>query len=172
MISETEHQRHKVDLEFLKTTLENAAIQAELILASEKNPVSFISANLPFTYQGPKAAFQLIFIPAEGILEEVSLLQIYTYSEDKISEPNSELYEFLRLVNPRSLMGFFGIEDGEKRIFHRYVYSIPRFQVPNEKVFIETLELCIANFGNITSIIFDLANKKIPFQEAKNKLNG
>ena len=70
MISETEHYRHKVDLEFLETTLKNAGIPTSLILASDKNPVSFLNCIPDSIYTGPKAIIQLIFIPAEDILEE------------------------------------------------------------------------------------------------------
>ncbi len=172
MISETEQARNNLDLEFLQGTLKDKAdLPVSLIYASEGNPLPSISGAVPTT-TGLAATFQLLFIPTKDSLEEVNLLQIFIYSQDKLNEPTLELYEFVRQANSRSLMGFFGIEDEEKRIFHRYVFTIPRFIVPNEAVFLETLSLCFGNFDSIANIILALAKRDYSLQEATEKLNN
>lgn len=154
MISETEQKRQWIDLEFLQTTINNAGIKTQLIPASEEFPQPVLIGSMPDSYQGPEAEFQLTYLAIEGMLSEVTLLQIHLYLAKELKEEEINHKDLFYAMNTRSLLGYFGMEEGQ--LFFRYVFTNPRYNPPNEEVFMEALGLCFGNFGNFANLIAQL----------------
>ena len=170
MVSETEIQRQLADLEFLKVSLDNAEVKAQLVQPSETYPLPFLVGELPTAYKGPSTSFQLMYIPAGEVLEENAMLQIHLYTENQLGEQSEEAKNLLEQFNMQTLMGHFGISE-DRQLFYRYVYALPRFTVPNEAAFLEVIGLSFSTFTSFATLIVEVAAGNLTAQEAIAALN-
>lgn len=170
MLSEQEQKRHAVDLEYLKNTLENTGLDAELYEASEEQPISYLAGYLPDPNNEPSAAYQLLYIPGDHF-EEVALLQIHIYMLQPLPANVDKAQSLMPYINTASLLGYFGLEE-DGQLFYRYVYALPRFDPPNEAVFLETFSLCINNFASLMQLVLQVGMGEKQPEEVKAQLLG
>lgn len=165
MISAREQERHLVDLEFLQGTLQQGGIETELIQTSAEEPLSFLTGIFPEKYKSPEAIFKLVYIPADQLLEQVAMLQIYCYLDKSMDTQDMDAPKLIATINKFNMMGNFGIDEANS-FFFRYVYAVPRFSVPNESAFLEVINLCFENFSRMARLTLQVSEGHISSDKA------
>lgn len=161
-----EQQRQKLDLEFLEGTLSDAGFSTHLQVGNEQQPITVLSARPP----GDEQVLQLIYIPSESFLEDSNLLQLYTVlpkpDEDNVVK---ELTPLLNAINTLTTIGYFSIANNGD-VFYRYVYAMPRFEVPKASNFTELTKLFTFTFSHYRAIILDYQTGKTDLEKAISSL--
>lgn len=164
----TEDQRHLLDLQFLQELLKKRGIATNLYEKSAETPMSFLAVSLPAANEGTDVLIQLMYIPTSEALAETNLLQFFVENPEQIAMDNLDLRPLLAYLNLRTPLGYFGLT--EQNVFYRYVYSLGRFEVPNEANFVEILDLFTQTFSSFTPLVLRVLKGELSLEEAKAQL--
>ena len=169
-----ELNRHFTDLEFIKTTFDNVQVPNQLFPITKEVPVPILVTEAQrdddLTNTAP---VQIMFLPTIRIMGETKLLQFYAPipEVDLSSADNKVSSDTLALLNQVVPLGCFS-PDSENKLFYRYVYSSPLFEIPNEKVLLEVYGLYAAVLLEYKDHLLKLQNGEITEAELLKELSS
>ncbi len=146
------YARHLVELGFIENVVNQMGYSStELIEASKDLPYHTLLVNLEPDSQGRQRQMTLTFYPID--IEEFGntlLLQYFTELPFAVKTGvMDEINKFFIYLNNKTVVGHFGITQGQNKLNHRYVQTLPSEDVISEGVVADTLMLF-----NYTSMLF------------------
>lgn len=145
------YARHLVELGFLENLVNQMGYSTELIEASKDVPYHTLLMNLDSDQQGRPRQMTLTFYPIDAEQFENTLLLQYFLELPFSLKPGAidEVNKLLIYLNNKAVVGHFGITQGQNKLHHRYVQTLPSDDVVNEDIASDTIMLF-----NYTSILF------------------
>lgn len=169
MNTQMEDKRNILDLEFIEGLLNDQRIRTHLTEKSEQFALSFLTVELTDSPFAGAVYMQLMYIPSAEAFDETNLLQFFCYLPEELTAGSTDFTELLRFLNSRTPFGYFAFgEDG--KLFYRYVYALPRFDVPRKALFLEVFDLFTKTFNAFGSVLQEFVQGDISLEEAKSKL--
>lgn len=161
--SNTEEIRQMLDLEHLQYNLIEEGFQLDLLGAEQGFTQPFIALKFASQTFNQVCQMQLVYLPSAHFLNEMNLLQCYFTFPIKItnSDKINTLLTKLNLMMP--LGSFFFNEFGEMAF--RYVYTLPRFQVPEKIHFMEILKTVLGTIEDYSKLIVQINSGEISLND-------
>ncbi len=145
------YARHLVELGFLENLINQKGYSSELIEASKNVPYHTLLINLEPDAQGRPRQMTLTFYPLDAEqFPNTLFLQYFTELPVQIQpETLDEVTRLLIFLNNKLVVGNFGIAQGQNKLNHRYVQTLPSDEIINENIVFDAITLF-----NYTSILF------------------
>lgn len=171
METNTEDQRQSVDLQFLQGVLNDHEIATHFAEKSEEYALSFLSVEVSKEIIPQDTYVQMMYIPSASVMDETNLLQFFAFLPEDLPQISDDVKTLISYLNTRTPYGYFA-PDQEGKIFYRYVYALPRFDVPNKDVFIEVFNLFVGTLAFYGKAITQLAKGELSLEQAKNQVES
>lgn len=160
--------RELIDLGYLQDTLHDEGFVTELYEQSFESPAHMLMVAFP---PGPaeilrNARLQLLFLKTADLVQENSLLQFFAWAEHELPPYNREVEHFIHFLNQRTALGGFNIGT-DLHLQYRYVYALPRVDVPKSAPFMEIFRVVLKMFENYGGLVLRLSKGEISLEDAK-----
>jgi hypothetical protein len=171
MVSDLTDAKHAAQLGFIEGFMADLGFDSVLVERSEQVPISLLVTQIP-REDGDYWELTFLYVPvSDDEFEHIELLQIYCQFHAKVTDQTQAATEkLLTQINNHMLpIGRLGIGDNNE-IFCRYVLAAPKYDMLDQEVFSETVQLFIYMLDKIGQTIEKVAAGQIDLQPALNEL--
>jgi len=156
------YARQLVELGYLADIVEEMGYTAQIIEAGGDVPYHTLLVKLEPDGKGRDRQMACTFYPlTEEDSENILLLQYFLELPfEFLTKAKPQVHQLLISLNNKSVLGHFGITDGQNKIHHRYIQSYASSNLLFEQATSEVVSLF-----NYTSLIFGEAIEAVATQQ-------
>ena len=156
------YARHLVELGYLEDIVSGMGYTAQIIEASAEVPYHTLLVKMEPDEKGRDRQMACTFYPlTEEDSENILLLQYFLELPfEFVTKAKPQIHEMLIALNNKSVVGHFGITDGQNKIHHRYIQS---YATSNLLFEVATSE--VVSLFNYTSLIFGEVIESVATQQ-------
>ena len=162
-----------VELRQIKEHLTELKYNSVLIEKSKVFPINVLVCHLPKDNKERERNLSFGFMPVEeNSFRKLSLLQLHLVLPEFEFKTNiNDINLFITYLNQVTTIGSFSINH-KKEIALRYIYTMPKYDLPDKGVIKELTQLFLLNVNVFGTKIEELALGNISLEDAMNQING
>jgi hypothetical protein len=165
------HTDYLAALKQIDTLLQQLHFTTVLLPKSDSMPIDMLSVTLDEDAQGRPHFMTFTYYPTGEDLEGARLLQLFSQLPGAVDEKNRPGIEaFLTVLNNRTPLGFFGLNDAGAHVIFKYVLAIPTGYEITAGFLSDVMDLCIFVQQTHRDVLDRLATGKLDAQTAINDL--
>ena len=173
MISDLTDAKHTAQLGFIEGFMEDMGFDSVLVERGEQVSITLLVTQIP-REDGGYWELTFLYLPVnEDEFEQIELLQMYCQFHTKVTDQTQAATEKLitQINNHMLPIGRLGIGDNNE-VFCRYVLATPKYDMLDQEVFSETVQLFIYMLEKIGQTVEKAAAGLIDLQYALNELKA
>jgi hypothetical protein len=142
-------ERYEKLLKDMEAALNEMQIPVRFLPVSEYMPIPSLLLSVTPDQKGRERVMTIAFIPDDGEIQEVDLLQFFMGLHASFQEFSPRLGP----INQNAILGHAGYKAETQEYYYRHVWPIPKSSPVTPSVLVETLQLFLFSA--------DLANKEL-----------